>query len=77
MGSNVFQCLFLSLLLCIPPVFADNTFGVREGLHFSPDSRATNIDGSRPLYKNPNAPIEERVSDLLPRMTIEEKVSQM
>lgn len=30
-----------------------------------------------PLYKDPNAPIEERVKDLLPRMTLEEKISEM
>ncbi len=30
-----------------------------------------------PLYKNPNAPIGERLADLLSRMTLEEKVAQM
>ncbi|KAG9097940.1 hypothetical protein FRC06_006984 [Ceratobasidium sp. 370] len=30
-----------------------------------------------PLYKNPNAPIEDRVKDLLSRMTLEEKVAQI
>jgi beta-glucosidase len=30
-----------------------------------------------PLYKNPDAPLEKRVEDLLSRMTLEEKVSQM
>lgn len=30
-----------------------------------------------PLYKDPKAPIEQRVEDLLSRMTIEEKVGQM
>ena len=30
-----------------------------------------------PLYKNPDAPLEKRVDDLLSRMTLEEKVSQM
>ncbi len=30
-----------------------------------------------PLYKNAKAPIEERVKDLLSRMTLEEKVAQM
>ncbi len=29
------------------------------------------------LYKNPNAPVQERVNDLLSRMTLEEKVGQM
>lgn len=30
-----------------------------------------------PIYKNPNAPTEQRVKDLLGRMTIEEKIAQM
>src|SRR5579884_905611 len=30
-----------------------------------------------PVYMNPSAPVEQRVSDLLSRMTLEEKVSQM
>ena len=30
-----------------------------------------------PLYRNPSAPVEERVEDLLKRMTLEEKVSQL
>ncbi len=29
------------------------------------------------LYKDPNVPVEQRVSDLLKRMTLEEKISQM
>lgn len=32
---------------------------------------------SPPLYKNPKASIEARVADLLPRMTVQEKVAQM
>lgn len=36
-------------------------------------SRPSNI----PTYKNPNASIEDRVRDLLPRMSIEEKVAQL
>lgn len=32
---------------------------------------------SKPLYKNPKAPVEARVNDLLGRMTLEEKVGQM
>lgn len=30
-----------------------------------------------PLYLNPDAPLEERVNDLISRMTLEEKISQM
>lgn len=49
----------------------------RGDLHFPLEARATNKDGSLPAYKNSKASIEDRVNDLLPRMTIEEKVSQM
>jgi beta-glucosidase len=34
-------------------------------------------DTSLPAYKNPRLPVEERVSDLLSRMTLEEKVRQL
>ena len=37
----------------------------------------TAAKGSRPLYKDPNAAIEDRVSDLLGRMTLEDKVGQL
>ncbi|KAK0200569.1 glycoside hydrolase superfamily [Desarmillaria ectypa] len=40
-------------------------------------SRATNADGSTPVYKIASAAIEDRVKDLLPRMTLEEKVAQL
>jgi len=30
-----------------------------------------------PLYKNPNAPLDKRVEDLLSKMTLEEKISQL
>ena len=51
--------------------------GVRGDLHFPLYARATNLDGSLPIYKNPNASIEDRVNDLLPRMTLQEKVAQL
>jgi beta-glucosidase len=34
-------------------------------------------DSATPRYKDPNAPIPDRVADLLPRMTLEEKVEQL
>ena len=29
------------------------------------------------VYKNPNAPIEDRIKDLVPRITLQEKIGQM
>ncbi|KAL2820541.1 glycoside hydrolase superfamily [Aspergillus cavernicola] len=37
----------------------------------------TAAQSASPLYKDPNAPIEDRVSDLLGRMTIEDKMGQL
>ncbi|KAF9022709.1 glycoside hydrolase superfamily [Rhodocollybia butyracea] len=48
-----------------------------EPRKFSLVARGTNLDGSLPTYKNPNASIEDRINDLLPRMTLEEKVAQL
>ncbi len=54
-----------------------NNLGVRHDVHYLLHARGSNEDGTLPTYKNPKASIEDRVSDLLPRMTIEEKVAQM
>ena len=48
-----------------------------DTLHFHLHARASNKNGSTPTYKDPNASIEDRVNDLLPRMTLDEKVAQM
>jgi beta-glucosidase len=40
-------------------------------------SRTIGGQTSSPLYKDPSLPIEKRVDDLISRMTLEEKVSQM
>ena len=58
-------------------VAATSSFGVRDDLHFPLRARGANKDGTLPRYKNPAATIEDRVSDLLPRMTLEEKVAQL
>jgi beta-glucosidase len=39
--------------------------------------RAQGNTNAGPIYKNPNAPTEQRVEDLLQRMTLEEKVRQL
>src|SRR5215212_6032035 len=41
---------------------------------FAPRARS---QASPPDYKNPRLPVERRVSDLLARMTLEEKVAQL
>lgn len=64
-------------LILLSGAFAQPALATPEKRVFSLASRATNIDGSVPTYKNPEASIEDRVNDLLPRMTIEEKVSQL
>ena len=51
--------------------------GVRDDLHSSLKARGSNINGSLPTYKNPKASIEDRVKDLLLRMMVQEKVSQL
>src|SRR5580700_10863117 len=40
-----------------------------------PASARTSHD--QPIYKDPNAPVEQRVEDLLSRMTLEEKIAQI
>lgn len=35
------------------------------------------VSKETPKYLNPNIPIEERIDDLLPRLTLEEKVIQL
>ena len=54
-----------------------NVVGASEPDFSTLESRATNVDGSLPTYKNPHAAIQDRVNDLLKRMTLQEKVAQM
>lgn len=68
--STFLSCLSLTSL-------AREPFEVRGDQHFSLEARQANKDGSVPTYKNPKASIEARINDLLPRMTLEEKVSQL
>ena len=67
----------LSFFSLLSLAAAENLLSVRQDLHFPLHARATNKDGSTPIYKDPTADIEDRVNDLLPRMTVEEKVSQL
>ncbi|KZV72163.1 glycoside hydrolase family 3 protein [Peniophora sp. CONT] len=68
----------LTLAAAIAQVHAsEHSWGIRDDLHFHLHARATNKDGSSPVYKDPAASIEDRVNDLLPRMTVQEKVAQL
>ncbi|KAF8547215.1 family 3 glycoside hydrolase [Imleria badia] len=69
--------IFLASLATLSTAVAVNHLGVRDDLHFSVEARGSNIDDSHPTYKNPRASIEDRVNDLLPRMTVQEKVAQL
>ena len=72
---------FMSMMLFLAALlFAGSCFALPKSdddLHFSLNARGLNKDGSTPLYKNPKAAIEDRVNDLLPRMTLDEKVAQL
>lgn len=64
-------------LLTLSPVLAIAALEPRGDLHFPLHARGTNKDGSVPTYKNPKASIEDRINDLLPRMSINEKAAQL
>ena len=66
------------VLLCVGGLLTP-TFGLRRltdapAHREDPNSRTTQ---SAEPYKDPSLPIEKRVDDLVSRMTLEEKVSQM
>ncbi|EIW81674.1 glycoside hydrolase family 3 protein [Coniophora puteana RWD-64-598 SS2] len=80
MGATRRVTLLGAFILAATVSAGANVFGdlsVRDELHFPLYARATNNDGSTPTYKNANASIEDRINDLLPRMTVEEKVAQL
>src|SRR5256885_754466 len=43
----------------------------------TPDPQTLSSDGSKPLYLEPTAELGQRVNDLVSRMTLDEKISQM
>ena len=51
--------------------FAANCFSAE------PDPLKAPLAAEKPLYLNPNAPLEERVNDLVGRMTLEEKAQAL
>jgi hypothetical protein len=70
----------LSISLCLLGQFV-TTSGVRSSSGLPPapnrDLALKTFGQSSAPYKNPSLPIEKRVDDLVSRMTLEEKVSQM
>jgi beta-glucosidase len=63
-------CRIASLALCMVFPFASVSAG---GQHARPAAAAD----AHPIYRQPNAPVERRIGDLLGRMTVEEKVRQL
>lgn len=49
----------------------------QSSLTFAVDASTSTQSKKQPIYKNPKASIEDRVKDLLPRMSLEEKVAQL
>ncbi len=60
---KIWPTLFLAIPLAVAPGFCR--------------AAAKNTTTEKPIYKNPKAPVEKRVEDLLSRMTTEEKVAQL
>jgi beta-glucosidase len=46
-------------------------------LHLSSLPAIPALSQEKPLYRNASLPIEQRIADLLPRMTLEEKIAQL
>src|SRR5215467_2071647 len=53
------------------------SFGVAMCSLWGQTKPQTAAGASKPLYLDPDAPLEKRVDDLVSRMTLEEKISQM
>jgi beta-glucosidase len=51
--------------------------GVLLGAVLTASAATAQSRAERPVYKDPNAPVEQRVQDLLSRMTLEEKIAQI
>ncbi|WP_206738084.1 glycoside hydrolase family 3 protein [Fictibacillus sp. S7] len=52
-------------------------FALAFSVSFTGSKNNANAQGTKPLYKNPDYPIGIRVTDLLNRMTLDEKIGQM
>lgn len=65
--KNKFTTAFILLLMTLLVI------GCKKTTKYT----STNENDSDPIYQNPNYSVEERVDDLLSRMTLEEKIGQM
>jgi len=72
-STRTVRCCLLSGLLMSLMVFTVGINGQSKAT--APAQPAAG--GDQPRYKNASLPIEDRVADLLPRMTLEEKVEQI
>jgi len=61
--NKLFICLFGSLFICVQISFAQQ--------------KKLNSNLETPKYLDSNVPIEQRIDDLLPRLTLEEKIIQL
>jgi beta-glucosidase len=82
MNEGGFQTSLLPTIEAICKYAADQTNGIWiDNVHniaaYVKEKRGEPRFAETPLYKNPIFPIEQRITDLLSRMTLEEKVGQM
>ncbi|NDV64613.1 glycoside hydrolase family 3 N-terminal domain-containing protein [Bacteroides sp. 224] len=63
----------LLLFLCIPFI----SFAQKKGTIYQKGWIDFNKNGKMDVYENPNAPVEERINDLLSQMNLDEKTCQM
>lgn len=82
MNEGGFQTSLLSTVEAICKYASDPANGIWiDNVHniaaYIKEKRGESPFAEAPLYKNPIFPIEQRISDLLSRMTLEEKVGQM
>ena len=72
-SMRALRCCLLSGVLVTLMLFAAGVSGQANSATPERNSEA----GDQPRYKDASLPIEDRVADLLPRMTLEEKVEQI
>ena len=72
---NFMHLLRVSTLVLAVAVFV--CCGESRQLLTDDAARAVTVSAGQPLYRNADAPVADRVADLMSRMTLEEKVAQM